>query len=126
MGIDIYAEWKGQTEEEKHTQWSAAFSAHHGHLGYLREAYHGEPYATRYLCAEAFDSQTSIAAIPAEVLRERLPETLELAERRERELYGETDECEITRVLQSYRDFVSLCEEKEKETGEPVTIEASY
>jgi len=54
-----------------------------------------------------------------------LPEALNLAEFRERELYRETDEKLIADVLQSYRDFVALCEQKEKETGEPVGIEAS-
>ena len=55
MGIDIYARWKGQTEAEEQAQ-NTGFSAVHGHVGYLREAYHGEPYATRYLAAEAFEN----------------------------------------------------------------------
>ena len=42
MGIDIYARWRGQTEEEQHAQITS-FSVVHGHVGYLREAYHGEP-----------------------------------------------------------------------------------
>jgi predicted Rossmann fold nucleotide-binding protein DprA/Smf involved in DNA uptake len=45
MGIDIYARWKGQTRQEQEAQYTG-FSVVHGHLGYLREAYHGEPYAT--------------------------------------------------------------------------------
>jgi hypothetical protein len=49
MGIDIYARWKGQTAEEKKAQL-AGFSLEHGHVGYLREAYHGNPCATMYLC----------------------------------------------------------------------------
>jgi hypothetical protein len=76
------------------------------------------------LVAESFE--TGRAAIPAATLRERLPETLEVAERRERELYGETDAEEINRVLKSYRDFVELCASKEDETGEPCLIIASY
>jgi hypothetical protein len=125
MGIDIYAHWKGQTDEEEAAQCTG-FSVLHGHVGYLREAYHGEPYATKHLCREAFDSGNGSAAIPAAVLRERLPETLRLAEQREREIYEETDEKEIAEVLQSYRDFVALCERKEKETQQPVEIVASY
>jgi hypothetical protein len=123
MGIDIYAVWRGQTAEEEKAQVTG-FSTVHGHVGYLREAYHGEPYATRHLCAEAFT--TGEARMPAALLRERLPETLTLAERREREVYNETDEREIAAVLKSFTDFVALCEEKEDETGEPVTIVASY
>ena len=66
------------------------------------------------------------AFIPAVVLRNRLPETLRLAERREREIYEVTDPEEIEAVLKSYRDFVALCERKESETGKPCLIIASY
>ena len=76
------------------------------------------------LVAELFE--TGRAAIPAATLRERLPETLEAAGQRERELYGETDEEAISRVLKSYRDFVELCAQKEDETGAPCLIIASY
>jgi hypothetical protein len=123
MGIDIYAEWKGMSDAEKEAQITG-FSVDHGHVGYLREAYHGEPYATHVLVAESFEDGR--AAIPAATLRERLPETLEVAERRERELYGETDAEAISRVLKSFSDFVELCAQKEDETGEPCLIIASY
>lgn len=125
MGIDIYAKWNGQTKEEKEAQVTG-FSVVHGHVGYLREAYHGEPYATRYLVREAFENKDAKAAIPAAVLRERLPETLALVEEREREVYKETDSRETAKVKRSFADFVELCETKERETGEPVTIIASY
>lgn len=124
MGIDIYARWKGQTASEKEAQDEGLWSDHHGHVGYLREAYHGEPYATRFLCGEAFESGR--ATIPAEVLKERLPETLRLAEKRERVVYEETEPAEIAAVLKSFRDFVALCDEKERETGQPVEIVASF
>jgi hypothetical protein len=125
MGIDIYAKWHGQTDLEESAQISG-FSVLHGHLGYLREAYHGQPYATKHLCREAFESDGNRVRIPAAVLRERLPETLRLADERERTVYRETDEAEIGLVLKSFRDFVELCERKERETGEPVLITASY
>ena len=64
MGIDIYPTWQGQTEAESNAQ-STGFSAVHGHVGYLREAYHGGPYVTKYLVAEAFAAPTHEAAIPA-------------------------------------------------------------
>lgn len=41
------------TEHERRAQ-QTGFSVVHGHVGYLREAYHGEPYATRVLVPEAF------------------------------------------------------------------------
>lgn len=125
MGIDIYARWKGQTERETEAQITG-LSIEHGHVGYLREAYHGEPYATKYLLAEAFGSESAKAQIPAEVLRERLSHTLDLVRERERVVYHQTDEKEIEKVVQSFTDFVELCEQKEHETGEPVTIIASY
>ena len=53
--------------------------------GYLREAYHGEPYATQAFVPEAFEKGS--AHIPAERLKERLPEVLRLAEQREREVF---------------------------------------
>ena len=123
MGIDIYAEWDGMSDAEKKAQVTG-FSVEHGHVGYLREAYHGEPYATRVLVPESFE--TGRAEIPAETLWERLPETLKAAEQRERELYGETDINEIGHVLKSYVDFVELCARKEDETGKPCLIIASY
>jgi len=123
MGIDIYVRWRGQTDEAKAEQSAAWLSTGAGSAGYLREAYHGEPYATNVLCAEAFE--TGEARISAAVLKERLPRTLALAEERERKLYTSSDE-EVEDAKQSFRDFVALCEEKEKETGEPVLVIASY
>lgn len=123
MGIDIYAEWDGMTEAEKAAQITGC-SVEHGHVGYLREAYHGEPYATKVLVPEAFEE--SRVHIYAETLRDRLPATLIIAEQREREIYDVTDQVEINRVLKSYSDFVELCAQKEAETGEPCLIIASY
>jgi len=126
MGIDIYAVWKGQTEEERKRQFEVWLTSASGHIGYLREAYHGEPYATRFLFSEAFASEDHEAGIPAKTLRERLPEALQLVERREREVYEVTNERQIEWVRESFRSFVALCERKEKETGAPVVIRASY
>jgi len=123
MGIDIYARWKGQTPNEVANQYAGWLSAWHGNRGYLREAYHGAPYATKFLCAEAF--ATGEARIPASVLRERLPRTLELVEERERLIY-KSEDADIKTTKQSFREFVALCEGKEKETGEQVLIIASY
>ena len=123
MGIDIYAKWDGMTEAEDAAQITG-FSVEHGHVGYLREAYHGEPYATKVLVPEAF--KYGRTRIDAATLQKRLPDTLHIAETREREVYGVTDTDDIDRVLQSYRDFVALCTRKERETGIPCLIIASY
>ena len=167
MGIDIYLEWDGMEEEEKSAQ-ATGFSITSGNVGYLREAYHGGPYATRILVREAFEAEDCRAQIPAEIMRERLthvtepamtgeghqlaqmivgmiqdtgaevvsgggiqsdttrPMTVEEAVReRQRRLYGE-DENHIERVVKSFRDFVTLAEEKERQTGKPCTVYASY
>jgi hypothetical protein len=126
MGIDIYAVWNGQTEEEKKRQYAVWLSDTHGRIGYLREAYHGEPYVTRFLFPEAFASETNDARIPAATLRARLPEALKLVEQRQREIYRVSDERQIESVKQSFESFVALCETKERETGAPVLIGVSY
>lgn len=78
MGIDVYLKWEGQDEEEKQAQYTG-FSTTHGHAGYLREAYHGGPYATHILVREAFESEDCQAEIPAAVMRERLTSVTEPA-----------------------------------------------
>jgi hypothetical protein len=76
MGIDMYLKWDGQTEEEEKAQYTG-FSTAHGHVGYLREAYHGGPYATKVLAPEAWSAEGSTVALSSEVLRERLPAAIE-------------------------------------------------
>jgi hypothetical protein len=78
MGIDIYLKWNGMTEEDQKTQY-VGWSTTSGAVGYLREAYHGGPYATKILVREAFDAENCEAEIPAAVLRERLTHVTEPA-----------------------------------------------
>lgn len=124
MGIDIYTRFNGMTKEEEKKQYTG-FDVFAGDVGYLREAYHGKPYATKFLVREAFRSDNGQAKIPAKVLRRRLPKTLRLVEERERVLYGGNDES-VRKLQASFLWFVEFCEKKEKETGKPVTILASY
>ena len=123
MGIDIYAKWDRMSMKDEAAQITG-FSVEHGHVGYLREAYHGEPYATKVLVPEAFEDGR--AHICAGTLQKRLPDALHVAETRERQVYGVTDAEDIERVLKSYRDFVALCARKEQETGIPCLIVASF
>jgi hypothetical protein len=126
MGIDIYAEWDGMTDGEKDEQVSGWLSANAGASGYLREAYHGGPYATRVLMPEAFESATG-ERIPAAILRKRLPETLAAVIERQREVYDEASDSEDTvATLKSFTDFVELCERVETDGGQPCRIRASY
>jgi hypothetical protein len=124
MGIDIYCKWKNQSKEEEKAQYTG-FSTVHGHVGYLREAYHGQPYATKFLVAEAFAAEGGEAEIPAATLRARLPQTLAFVEERERTIY-KGDDSAVAAVQKSFSDFVALCERREKETGEPCLMLASY
>ena len=99
MGIDVYMLWPGQTEEETAAQCSG-FSVLAGGAGYLREAYHGGPYVTRYLLPEAFDFSEpadgrseddplyGATPIPGVTLLQRLPVTVALAAIREATVYG--------------------------------------
>lgn len=128
MGIDIYARWKTMSDKDQDKQYTG-FSIHAGDVGYLREAYHGDPYATKYFVQECFEDNMETPGetqIPAKTLRERLPETLALAREREQVVYDVTDEYEIWLAQKSFVDFTKLCEAKEKETGEACTIYASY
>jgi hypothetical protein len=125
MGIDIYAKWKGQTKKQKEAQYTG-FSIQAGNVGYLREAYHGEPYATKFLLSEAFESKNGEAQISAEVLESRLLKTLELVKERQQKVYKDEDELQIFLTQKSFYDFVQLCKTKEQATGEACTITASY
>jgi len=124
VGIDIYAKWRNQTKEEEQKQYTG-FRIDVGSVGYLREAYHGEPYATRHIVKEAFKNKSGKAKIPAKKLRERLQETIELVKLRHKTVYNERITIRSPYV-KSYIQFVELCEKMEKRNGEPVTIIASY
>lgn len=140
MGIDIYLKWDNQSKAEHDAQLTG-FSVTHGHVGYLREAYHGGPYATHVLCPESFDHRCSKETctwdeknqwfdckgprIPAAILRSRLPEVLETAREREQKVYGGSKR-DANRVAKSYEDFVALAEKMEAETGQPCNVYASY
>ena len=122
-GIDIYVHWRGMTAADHRAQITG-FSTEHGCVGYLREAYDGEPYATQVLVPEAFERD---AEIPASALRARLAVALRLIIIRQANLYGEAANSECTKaVLKSFVDFVELCERKEVETGTPCRIVARH
>lgn len=175
MGIDVYMSWEGQTEEEHEAQLTG-FNTMVGGVGYLRESYHGGPYATQSLLPECWASDDGRARIPAAVLRARLegevveptadareamasasafasrvhglfsemvgegqmsppghgahvdaPLTVvEAIEQRIANVYPDAEPGYADQIKASFRSFVELAERKEAETGQPVTIEASY
>ena len=123
MGIDIYMRWEGMTEEDRDKQ-IAGFDATVGEVGYLREAYHGSPYATRYLVEEAFEDGADYVHIPAKELRKRLPLTKEIVIQRFKDVYKEEIE-EDNVFVKAYEDFVKLSEALEEQGRKP-TIYASW
>jgi len=88
----------------------------------IHAACHGQPDATRILVPEAFDRLGQPVAIPAALLRRRLPATLATADMRERK----TDVVGLDSELKSYCRFVELCEKMEAQSGEPCLIVASF
>lgn len=149
MGIDIYLEWDGMTEDERKVRCTG-FDTTAGNVGYLREAYHGAPYATETLVFEAFEWTENIGRlmsnaeangseldddlvnllargvpIRAEALRERLPDTLEKAQERIDTIYPDTFTDLADKQLQAYTDFVELAERKQAE-GKNIYVYASY
>jgi len=125
MGIDVYLSWDEMSEEEEKARYTG-FSVHSGDVGYLREAYHGEPYATEALFQEPWDEQPEDGmVIPNKVLKARLPMTLEACERRMRTIYKEEDSEEIERCKKAYTDFVELHGRMEK-AGKHPKVMVSY
>lgn len=123
MGIDIYMRWDGMTEEDRDKQITG-FDATVGEVGYLREAYHGSPYATKYLVEEAFEDGAGDVHIPAKELRKRLPLTKDIVIQRFKEVYKEEIE-EDNVFVKAYEDFVKLGEALEEQGRKP-TIYASW
>ena len=110
MGISVYLNWEDMTQKEEQDQITG-FSVVHGHVSYLREAYHGEPYATKILVPEAFDFEFSDeederpgVEIPSSVLENRLPDTIKACIEREKTIYGNDDP---DNVVKSFVDFVN-------------------
>ena len=118
-GIDVYAHWKGKTLAEERAQITG-HSVAHGHVGYLREAYDGEPYAIQILVPEALAGEVEIRAA---LLRARLDEVLKIAIERQALVYHRQADDEAAQLaVKSFVDFVELCERKERETGQPCRI----
>ena len=149
MGIDIYMTWDDMTEDEVEDQFTG-FDTTAGSAGYLREAYHGEPYATEVLVPDAFQWTENInrlmvnaghngselddnlmnllsrgVPMQAKALRERLPDALRKAQERIDKIYPDTPTDLAEKQLQAYTDFVELAEAKQAE-GKNIYVYASY
>jgi len=149
MGIDIYMHWDDQTDDERMAQYTG-FDTTAGSVGYLREAYHGKPYATETLVPEAFEWTQEIGnlmslaeqagceldddlvdllargvPINAETLRDRLDLTIIHARERIEKVYPDTPPKLADKQVSTYVSFVELAEAKQAE-GKNVYVYASY
>ncbi len=149
MGIDIYMTWDDMTEDDVENQFTG-FDTTAGDIGYLREAYHGGPYATETLVPEAFAWTEKISnlmecaemagselpddlldllsrgcPVQAETLMDRLGETVLRARERIDKVYPEMDPDTADRVVSSFISFVDLALAKQAE-GKCIYVYASY
>jgi hypothetical protein len=109
MTVNIYVRWDG-LDDEKHEEHFQFFGPHlHGYPGFIREVRTRGHSVTRYLVPELADGQS--LKVRAEVLRQRLPNALQLAEGQQL-------------LLKELIEFVELCEQMEKHTGSLVTVVA--
>lgn len=118
MGIDVYLHWDGQTKAEEEKQYTG-YSVTSGHVGYLREAYHGEPYVTIFLFGPEWDDDAKLSeglVIKNADLVSRLPKALVIANQRNAKLYHGSQQ---EGVLKSFEDFVALHGRLEKEGKHP-------
>tara|TARA_R100000458_G_C8205825_1_gene194903 strand:+ start:328 stop:744 length:417 start_codon:yes stop_codon:yes gene_type:complete len=138
MGIDCY----NQTAQDLNGNDSGqGFDITAGDKGYLREAYHGEPYGTIHLLEECFEIERVYGGlsgqdegvaydikvfIPAKLLRKRLPRTLELVAERYKKIYKDATDKEIKVAQKSFIDFVELAEKIEKREGKSCEFYASF
>lgn len=129
MGIDILLSWDAMTEAERAAQLTG-FAIDAGHVGYLREAYHGGPYATQVLVPEAFHcAQLGVEAaraagfdvdemaavhIPAATLRGRLEAVCGVVIARAAKVYDD----QLTPDSPEVRAFVEFVELAERLQGE--------
>lgn len=119
MGIDIYLKWDGQTKSEEKAQLTG-FSTSHGHVGYLREAYHGGPYATRILFSEGFNSDNYTITLESKILEARLPDAIKATIEREKTIYHATqEEAESCPMIKSLKDFAALHKKLEADGRNP-------
>jgi hypothetical protein len=115
MGIDVYLKWDGQTEEEKQAQLTGC-SIVHGHKGYLREAYHGGPYATRVLFRGIdleHEDADGYVPVTAKQLEDNIKEAVFCTLIRELKVYGSQRQPAVVDIKETVGD-------QEQETVEEV------
>ena len=129
MGIDVYLHKHGESEPYIYSQEKEGFmwGVWNGEHGYLREAYHGGPYATKELLPECWKDgyEGELIPIKSSVLKKRLDIVVDTSRERSTILYKEDPE-DTDKTAQSFIDFVELASRLEKESGYPCKFYASY
>lgn len=97
MGIDVYLRWKGQNESEEKKQYTG-YRADCGNVGYLREAYHGGPYATKVFVPEGWVDSPELPKVPAKVLMSRVPAAVMISMYRHHLVYEQGHEPGVINV----------------------------
>ena len=83
MGIDMYMRWKGMDSSDTDAQFALEGG---GSVGYLRESYHGGPYATQIIAPECWSGEQE-QRIPAKTLASRAPHAVVAALIRDATIY---------------------------------------
>lgn len=115
MGIDVYMTWRDRPADEHPND---------AEDGYLRESYfRSKHYATRVLVPEAFGDcrEEGGAKIPARLMADRTEAAVHAAHQR----YSDDPEY-ADQHARAIVAFVELAKRKERETGEPVRVYASW
>lgn len=124
MSIQVTMTWAGMTAEESHGL-VAGIEPKDCCPVWFQENYHGGPYPSKYLLAEAYESSSGQAQIPALVLESRLGETIRLAIERQKNAYNEVAYLYDPEVYR-YDVFVKTARLVEDRTGNPVTISVDW
>ncbi len=121
MSISIHVRWNGEVPWATQQVAEARQLGGTTGTGYLLEERTGPISAIAYLATEAFQYHHGVP-MPASMLRERLDETLRIAELRIRIVYGPRNEADLEERLQGYRNFVEFCERLERKTKRPPLV----
>lgn len=122
MGVDVYLEWDGMSEDDKNLQYSG-FDVTVGKYGYLRGAYNGHMgYDAICDLFNDFDWDNPIE-VDIDILTKNLEELEEGMFKEFNDEFFSKDGEDLE--IQSYRDFVALAIKLKKEGKNPI-IKISY
>jgi hypothetical protein len=120
MGQTIYVNWYGMTDDDRKNQYAE------GYKGVLHEVYAPQ---VGYFATDAFIWGKEGTSVLAQLLRQQLPLARKLLGLRRFEMCRQgyiksSSVPEDDPTWQSILAFVEFAEQKERETGKPITIHA--